>query len=181
MKGKTTLGVIIGNRPLFADRLAKEGRGEILRLLREQGIEAVCLSPRESKFGCVETWEEAKRCGELFAARRDRIDGVLVSLPNFGDERAIADALRLSGLQAPVLIQAYPDEAKKMSVGERRDSFCGKLSVCNTKAWHTPGMISTSNRGAINRIFHSPPRRVFPDYQSCLLLTAILHCRLEGM
>ena len=62
---------------------------------------------------------------------RDRIDGVIVTLPNFGEERAIADTLRLANLQVPVLVQATPDDPKKMTIAFRRDSFCGKMSACN--------------------------------------------------
>jgi L-fucose isomerase-like protein len=56
---------------------------------------------------------------------------VIVTLPNFGDERAVADTLRLADLSVPVLVQATPDTASKMSIRDRRDSFCGKMSVCN--------------------------------------------------
>ena len=62
---------------------------------------------------------------------RDRIDGIIVTLPNFGEERAIADTLRLADLRVPVLIQATPDDPKKMTIASRRDSFCGKMSACN--------------------------------------------------
>jgi L-fucose isomerase-like protein len=79
----------------------------------------------------VETWAEAKKCAELFAANRRVIDGILVTLPNFGDERAVADAIRLSGLEVPVLVHAFPDEPGRMGIEHRRDSFCGKMSVCN--------------------------------------------------
>jgi L-fucose isomerase-like protein len=34
-------------------------------------------------------------------------------------------------LQVPVLVQATPDDAKKMTIAFRRDSFCGKMSACN--------------------------------------------------
>src|SRR5207302_9965596 len=78
-----------------------------------------------------ETHEEAKRCAALFQENRHRIDGVIVSLPNFGDERAIADTLRLARLHVPVLVQATPDTTAKMTIAFRRDSFCGKMSICN--------------------------------------------------
>lgn len=52
-------------------------------------------------------------------------------LPNFGDEKGVADTLKLANLNVPVLIQAYPDELSKMNVVNRRDSWCGKISVCN--------------------------------------------------
>jgi L-fucose isomerase-like protein len=67
----------------------------------------------------------------LFRQHRDEIDGILVTLPNFGEERAIADTLRLAELNVPVLIQAFPDDATKMTIADRRDSFCGKMSACN--------------------------------------------------
>ena len=98
-KKKMTLGLIVGNRGFFPDHLAKSGREEMLRVLEGAGIDVVTLSPEESKYGAVETREESKRCAELFKLHRDRIDGVLVTLPNFGEERAIADTLRLAGLR----------------------------------------------------------------------------------
>ena len=128
---KMTMGLIVGNRGFFPDHLAKSGREEILRALNAADMEVVALSPDESKYGAVETREEARRCAELFKRNRESIDGVIVTLPNFGEVRAIADTLRLADLRVPVLIQATPDEPKKMTIAYRRDSFCGKMSACN--------------------------------------------------
>jgi L-fucose isomerase-like protein len=128
---KMTMGVIIGNRGFFPDHLAKTGREEMIKALAKAGIDCLVLGPEESKYGAVETHEEAKRCAALFQKNRERIDGVIVSLPNFGDERAIADTLRLANLGVPVLIQATPDDPAKMTIASRRDSFCGKMSACN--------------------------------------------------
>jgi L-fucose isomerase-like protein len=128
---KMTMGVIIGNRGFFPDHLAKSGRDEMMQALAKAGMDCVVLGPDESKYGAVETHEEAKRCAALFQKNRERIDGVIVSLPNFGDERAIADTLRLANLGVPVLVQATPDTPAKMTIASRRDSFCGKMSACN--------------------------------------------------
>ncbi len=128
---KTTLAVIIGNRDFFPDQLATEGRRDILSLLAEMGIEAVIVDEEATKRGAIETWEDAKKCAALFAAHRERIDGILIVLPNFGDERGIADTIKLSGLRVPILVQAYPDDLDEFTVERRRDSFCGKVSVCN--------------------------------------------------
>jgi L-fucose isomerase-like protein len=128
---RMTMGMIVGNRGFFPDHLAKSGREEMLRALAAANVEVVALTPEQSKHGAVETRDESKRCAELFRRNRDRIDGVIVTLPNFGDERAIADTLRGADLQVPVLIQATPDDPKKMTVAFRRDSFCGKMSACN--------------------------------------------------
>ena len=127
----TTLGIIVGNRGFFPSELCKEGRERILKVLEEEGIGAVTLSTEDTAYGSVETWEDSKKCAELFKAHRNEIDGILVTLPNFGEERGIADTLRLAGLNVPVLIQAFPDEVGKMSIAHRRDSFCGKMSACN--------------------------------------------------
>src|SRR6266702_4392781 len=141
---KMTMGVIVGNRGFFPDHLAKSGREEIIRALESAGMEAVVLSPEQSKYGAVETREETKRCAELFKLNRDRIDGVVVTLPNFGEERAIADTLRLADPRVPVLIQATPDDPKKMTIAFRRDSFCGKMSACNNlRQYGIPYSITT--------------------------------------
>ncbi|NLY90198.1 MAG: fucose isomerase [Firmicutes bacterium] len=126
-----TLGMIVGNRNFFPSELAEEGRGRVLKVLAELGIEVVCLTPDDTPYGTVETYEEAKKCAALFKANADKIDGILVTLPNFGDERGVADSIRLSGLKVPVLVHAFPDETTAMSIVKRRDSFCGKMSACN--------------------------------------------------
>jgi L-fucose isomerase-like protein len=128
---KATLGVIFGNRDFFPDVLVAEARRDLATLFTELDINAVILDEADTKLGAVETWAHAKACGELFARHRDRIDGVLVCLPNFGDEKGVADAIRLSGLTVPVLVQAYPDDLNQLHVQRRRDAFCGKISVCN--------------------------------------------------
>ncbi len=130
-KKKMTMGLIVGNRGFFPGHLAESGRQEMLDVLAKAGMDVVTLDPKESRYGAVETYEEARRCAELFRAKSDLIDGVIVTLPNFGDERAVADTLRMARLQVPVLVQATPDTPSKMSIAHRRDSFCGKMSVCN--------------------------------------------------
>src|ERR1700737_2632159 len=108
---KMTMGVIIGNRGFFPDQLAKSGREEMMQALAKAGMDCVVLRPEDSKHGAVETHEEAKRCAALFQKNRERLDGVIVSLPNFGDERAIADTLRLARLDLPGVGEAAPGDA----------------------------------------------------------------------
>jgi L-fucose isomerase-like protein len=128
---RMTLGVIIGNRGFFPDHLAESGRREILAALERAGVDAVLPAANETKSGAIETRAEARLCADVFKRNADRIDGVIVTLPNFGDERAIADTLRMSGLNVPVLVQATPDTPGLMTIRDRRDSFCGKMSACN--------------------------------------------------
>jgi len=126
-----TLGLIVGNRGFFPASLCKNGRTKIMQRLKGENIEIVALSLEDTRYGSIESLAEAQRCADLFKNHRDEIDGVLITLPNFGDERAIANALRWSGLNVSILVHAFPDELSKMNIEVRRDSFCGKISVCN--------------------------------------------------
>lgn len=126
-----TLGVIYGNRDFFPDALVAEARRNIDDLFARRGVKAIQLTESESKLGGVETHADARRCADLFRKHADEIDGVLVCLPNFGDEKGVADTLKVARLNKPVLIQAFPDDLGQLSVSRRRDAFCGKISVCN--------------------------------------------------
>ena len=126
-----TLAVVFGNRDFFPDQLVSEARRDLVSLFAALDIEMVALAEHETKLGAVETWQHAQACAELFRSHRQRIEGVLVCLPNFGDEKGIADVLRLSALDVPVLVQACPDDLDQFNVQRRRDAFCGKISVCN--------------------------------------------------
>ena len=127
----STLGVIIGNRDFFPDKLVAAARTEVLDLFKQLNITPILLSDADSKLGGVETFADAQKCATLFKQHADTIDGILVVLPNFGDEKGVAETIKLSGLNVPVLIQAYPDDLNKMDVVNRRDAWCGKISVCN--------------------------------------------------
>jgi len=128
---KQTLGLIVGSRGFFPDWLAKEGREIVMAHLKEWGYDVVVLSPEDTQHGAVQTWEDAQKCAALFDENRKNISGIVVTLPNFGEEKAVADAIRRSGLNVPVLVHAFPDKTSALDVSHRRDSFCGKLSICN--------------------------------------------------
>ena len=132
MKARSgTLGVIYGNRDFFPDNLLESARREVGESLGKLGIARIELDVARTKLGGVETRSDAMKCAELFKQHSDRIDGILVCLPNFGDEKGVLEAVRGSGLKVPVLIQAYPDDPKLLAPAFRRDAFCGKISVCN--------------------------------------------------
>jgi len=126
-----TIGVIYGNRDFFPDHLVTEARGHLSALFDKLNIRQITLGEADTKLGGVSTYQDAVRCAELFRKNADQLDGVLVCLPNFGDEKAVADTLKLAKLDVPVLIQGYPDDLDKLAVATRRDAYCGKISVCN--------------------------------------------------
>jgi L-fucose isomerase-like protein len=158
---QATLGVIVGNRGFFPDHLCDRGRQVILQVLEEEGVKVIALTPEDTPFGSVESLEDAARCADLFRQHRDEIDGVLVTLPNFGDERGVANTLRFAGLDVPILVQAFPDDVGQMSIADRRDAFCGKMSACNNlhqygirfslTALHTVDPASESFRADLRR------------------------------
>lgn len=127
----SSYGIIIGNRDFFPDKLVEEARTDILKLFASCGLEAVLLDPSQSKLGGVETHAEAKACAALFREHRDTIAGIIVILPNFGDEKGVAETIKLADLRVPVLVQGYPDDLDRLDVIRRRDAYCGKISVCN--------------------------------------------------
>ncbi len=126
-----TLGLVVGNRGFFPAHLCDSGRATVIRRLEDSGFRVVTLGTEATRFGAVESLADARQCADLFQSRAGDIDGVLVTLPNFGDERAVANALRWSGLRVPVLVHAFKDATGSMTIRDRRDSFCGKMSVCN--------------------------------------------------
>jgi len=132
MKTKQTFAVIVTSRDIFPAQLALQERRNIIAKMDEMDFGYVLLSEDEVPNGAVETYIDAKKCAALFKQRRDDIDGVIVVLPNFGDEQAVTQAIDMSRLNVPVLIQACDEaDATKLALGKRRDSFCGKLSLCN--------------------------------------------------
>ena len=128
---RATLGVIVGNRDFFPDALVTEARADVMALFAEMDITPVIVDETATKLGGIETRAHAKVCAELFKQHREQIEGIVVVLPNFGDEKGVADTMRLSGLDVPILVQAYPDDVTNFTLERRRDSFCGKISVCS--------------------------------------------------
>jgi L-fucose isomerase-like protein len=128
---KTTLGLIVGHRDVFPTEVATRGKVEILAKLKEADIDVITLSEKDVPDGIVRSWESAQACAKLFRDNSTKIDGIMVTLPDFGDERAVADAIKLSGLSVPVYVHAFADKVNEFSIQHRRDSFCGKLSVCS--------------------------------------------------
>lgn len=131
MKTAQTFALLYGNRDFFPDHLVTAAREEMTAVLTGSGHHVVQLDAGATKLGGVETYADAEACAELFRAHAGEIDGIIVCLPNFGDEKGVADTLRLAGLEVPVLVQAYPDALDKLTPALRRDAFCGKISVCN--------------------------------------------------
>ncbi|HBX44335.1 L-fucose/L-arabinose isomerase family protein [Limibacterium fermenti] len=131
--GKMCFGIIIGTRAYFNSELAKDVRKQLLKTITDEGYDYVILPEDATPTGSssIETREDGLMCAALFRENREYIDGIIVSLPNFGFEIGIINAISVADLNVPILVQACDDENDKVDLDNRRDAFCGKISVCN--------------------------------------------------
>lgn len=125
------IGLIIGNRGCFTDHLCDEARSIMLRVFQQEGVKIIIPHCEDTAAGSVQSYNDAKKYAAFFKSHSEEIMGVVITLPNFAEERAIADTLRLSALKVPVLVHAFPDQEQMYTNSTRRDSFWGKISVCN--------------------------------------------------
>jgi L-fucose isomerase-like protein len=146
---KTTFGIILATRSYFNSALAKDVRETLTQVLTENNYDYVILDEDDTTTGSgsMETREDGVKCAALFKKNRERIDGIIVTLPNFGFEIGVITAIQQANLNVPILVQACDDDNDKVDLDNRRDAFCGKLSVCNNlyqygipftdTTWHT--------------------------------------------
>lgn len=127
MVQKSKFALYFGNRGFFPASLQAEAREELPKVLAAAGHEYIMLDADATRYGAVETPREGELFANFLAENRGKYDGVILSLPNFGDENGAVAALKDAGV--PILIQAYPDELDRMSPALRRDAFCGKFSI----------------------------------------------------
>jgi len=121
--------ICLANRGTFPSSLFDTARRELAKSLSAQGHKALLLPAGSTRHDAVGSPKEGRVYAKFLAAHRGEIDGVILSLPNFGDENGAVVALKDAGV--PILVQAYPDEPEKMGIHERRDAVCGKLAMCN--------------------------------------------------
>jgi L-fucose isomerase-like protein len=123
----TTFALYFGNRGFFPEALIASAREEMKTAVEAAGYGTLLLEAEATRCGAVETPAEGKRYAQFLAEQRGQYDGVILCLPNFGDETGAVAALQEAGV--PILVQAYPDKLEEMAFHQRRDAFCGKLSV----------------------------------------------------
>ena len=126
---KITFALYYGNRGFFPGEVIASARAEMKKAVKNSAFSFIEMDEKLTRFGAVETIEEGKKYAEFLKKHEGEFQGVIVCLPNFGDENGAYYALKDAGV--PILIQAYPDEIGKMDFAHRRDSVCGKIAMCN--------------------------------------------------
>ena len=124
---KTTFALFFGNRGFFPESLIAGARKEMEKRIKQLGYDALMMPRAETPHGAVESVADGEKYSAWLATKRGQFDGVVLCLPNFGDETGAVAALKDAGV--PILIHAYPDEPDKMGFKHRRDAFCGKFSI----------------------------------------------------
>ena len=176
---KMCFGVIIGTRAYFNSALAKDVRAQLLETLDELGYGYVILPEDATPTGSssIETREDALKCAELFRQHRDEIDGIIVSLPNFGFEIGIINAISAAELNVPVLVQACDDDNDKVDLDHRRDAFCGKISVCNNLYQY--GILFTDTTLHTYSIYSDLLKKDLVKFAGvCRVVNGLRHCRI---
>jgi len=118
-----------GNRGFFPSSFIAGAREEMMQAVKKAGFGYIIMDAQATRYGAVETRQEGWAYAQWLKQHRGEYDGVILSLPNFGDENGAIAAMEDAGV--PILIQAYPDEIGKMDFDHRRDAFCGKFSVAD--------------------------------------------------
>lgn len=176
---KMCFGVIIGTRAYFNSALAKDVRAQLLKTLDELGYDYAILPEDATPTGSssIETREDALKCAELFRQHRDEIDGIIVSLPNFGFEIGIINAISAAELNVPVLVQACDDDNDKVDLDHRRDAFCGKISVCNNLYQY--GIPFTDTTLHTYSIYSDLLKKDLVKFAGvCRVVNGLRHCRI---
>lgn len=126
---KTTFALYFANRGFFPGELIADARKSMTKALEDAGYGYICMDENLTRYGAVETITEGKLFADFLKENEGKYDGIILSLPNFGDENGASVALK--DVDVPVLVQAFPDELDKMDFAHRRDSWCGKIAMCN--------------------------------------------------
>ncbi len=126
---KMTFALYIGNRGFFPGEVIDGARKELFEVIKESGNDYICMDESKTRYGAIETREEGELFAQFLKENEGKFQGIILSLPNFGDENGAVVALRNANV--PILVQAYSDELGKMDFAHRRDAMCGKFAMCN--------------------------------------------------
>jgi len=121
------LALLIANRGFFPSSVIESAYADMKEAFSKAGLECLTIDRSMTKYGAVETTQDGFIFARFLEEHHNEYDGLVICLPNFGDENGIKAAI--SSCDVPILLQAYPDELGKMDFEHRRDAFCGKFAL----------------------------------------------------
>jgi len=124
---KTKFALFVGTRTFFPPKYIEQARKEIPQVLKELGNKFLEFPAEETKTGGIETTADGEKYARWLDDHKGEYGGVILSQPNFADERGVVAALKNAGV--PIYIQTYPDKLDLMGPADRRDGFCGRISI----------------------------------------------------
>jgi len=124
---KPRLGLVPASRSFFSKKLAVAMKAKTEASMKAAGVDVVTVSEDMTPNGLVEERVDALKAAELFAARG--VQGIVIGAMNFGNEIPAAEAAVLRTPGVPVFIFACREDGRLEMGAERRDAFCGTLSI----------------------------------------------------
>ena len=103
---KCTFALFFGNRGFFPASLMASARKELSGALKKLGYGTIMMDAKATRHGAVETPAEGEKYARFLRDNEGKFDGVILCLPNFGDETGAVTALKDAGV--PILVQAIP-------------------------------------------------------------------------
>ena len=82
---KITFALFFGNRGFFPGEVIAEARNKLALACEKNGYGYIMMDEALTRYGAVETISEGKLFAKFLEDNKGKYDGVILSLPNFGD------------------------------------------------------------------------------------------------
>ena len=103
MHKKITFALYFGNRGFFPGDLIAGAIADMKKAVTDCGFDYICMQEDLTRYGAVETLEEGKKYAAFLKENEGKFDGIILCLPNFGDENGIKAALRARTLKTMIM------------------------------------------------------------------------------
>jgi L-fucose isomerase-like protein len=125
---KIKIGFVPSHRAMFRDDISCDMRNRTMMVLSSiESLEVVVPDESLTRNGLIRDDEDAEKTIELF--KQAKVEGLVIGAMNFGDEIS-AVSVASAFPDCPKLVFAVKEEPK-VTGKDRRDSFCGTLSIAS--------------------------------------------------
>ena len=89
-----TFAILVANRGFFPSSVIDAARDEMRAAVERVGAQALMIDSALTRYGAVETRAEGEIFADFLKAHDGEYDGLIICLPNFGDENGIKEAIK---------------------------------------------------------------------------------------